>query len=407
MANQSWTPEVKGIGFLSAGWLKSGGIVYQVDSDDFVSIGTEASDEKLTVLGNVMVSGHLIDYNFSRFTSMFSTVTAYSGTWSSASGGLWVRSGTSTYVKNTTDNVIIGLNPGDTGEKLTIHGNVSASGDIYTDSTFRFTDGVNMTTTNLYNFHRVYETVFSLSGGWGGAGVTVNTGVANNLSYYSSSTTIDDTTGLSFVDSSDTLTLSANTQAKFAKGRLVLSGGQVELTTNEDTAMKIINTDSKSYLEFRDSGGTAGHIKLGASGSNFKFFAGGNNNIIINSNGEMSLGKGSTSPSTTPSATFHVRGDTDDYISVFESSDAYALVSFMDSGSTSYQQVFVGAVSDDLVLGAGNVECAYVTSTGWVEIRNTGSAPVSNSTVGGYLYIDSGALKYRGSSGTVTTLGNA
>ena len=40
-------------------------------------------------------------------------------------------------------------------------------------------------------------------------------------------------------------------------------------------------------------------------------------------------------------------------------------------------------------------------------IANTGSAPAANPTGGGYLYVQGGALKYRGSSGTVTTIANA
>jgi hypothetical protein len=41
-----------------------------------------------------------------------------------------------------------------------------------------------------------------------------------------------------------------------------------------------------------------------------------------------------------------------------------------------------------------------------VAIAN-GTAPSANPTGGGYLYVESGALKYRGSSGTVTTIANA
>lgn len=40
-------------------------------------------------------------------------------------------------------------------------------------------------------------------------------------------------------------------------------------------------------------------------------------------------------------------------------------------------------------------------------IGNTSAAPSGNPTAGGLLYVESGALKYRGSGGTVTTLGNA
>jgi len=40
-------------------------------------------------------------------------------------------------------------------------------------------------------------------------------------------------------------------------------------------------------------------------------------------------------------------------------------------------------------------------------ITNLTAAPVNNPTGGGYLYVEAGALKYRGSSGTITTIANA
>jgi len=52
--------------------------------------------------------------------------------------------------------------------------------------------------------------------------------------------------------------------------------------------------------------------------------------------------------------------------------------------------------------------CAALNGgTGVVFIGNAGAAPSSNPTGGGILYVESGALKYRGSSGTVTTIGAA
>lgn len=44
---------------------------------------------------------------------------------------------------------------------------------------------------------------------------------------------------------------------------------------------------------------------------------------------------------------------------------------------------------------------------GVVAIANAGTVPTTNPTGGGVIYIESGALKYRGSSGTVTVLGAA
>lgn len=49
---------------------------------------------------------------------------------------------------------------------------------------------------------------------------------------------------------------------------------------------------------------------------------------------------------------------------------------------------------------------ATPTFTGTVNLTNT-TAPTTNLTGGGILYVEAGALKYRGSSGTITTIGPA
>lgn len=54
-------------------------------------------------------------------------------------------------------------------------------------------------------------------------------------------------------------------------------------------------------------------------------------------------------------------------------------------------------------LGARKVS---ITPDPWLFVGNS-TAPGSNPAAGGYLYVEAGALKYRGSGGTVTTLGNA
>ncbi len=47
------------------------------------------------------------------------------------------------------------------------------------------------------------------------------------------------------------------------------------------------------------------------------------------------------------------------------------------------------------------------TGDGIIYIANAATAPTANSVSGGILYVEAGALKYRGTSGTTTTLGNA
>lgn len=97
--------------------------------------------------------------------------------------------------------------------------------------------------------------------------------------------------------------------------------------------------------------------------------------------------------------------------------------------STLASPTFTGTVVLPATTSVGNVsatELAYVdgvtsaiqtqinakapsatpTFTGVVNLTST-TAPSANLTGGGILYVEAGALKYRGSSGTITTLGPA
>jgi hypothetical protein len=56
-------------------------------------------------------------------------------------------------------------------------------------------------------------------------------------------------------------------------------------------------------------------------------------------------------------------------------------------------------------LGGGTTSIG--AGVGVIGITNATTVPTSNATSGGILYVEAGALKYRGSSGTITTLGAA
>lgn len=88
------------------------------------------------------------------------------------------------------------------------------------------------------------------------------------------------------------------------------------------------------------------------------------------------------------------------------------LINITHADGTTVGDLFAGTVT-------GLTGAAFCTTSGFVNIggnvgtnavaktlviNNVGTAPSANPSGGGFLYVDAGALKYRGSSGTVTTV---
>lgn len=74
------------------------------------------------------------------------------------------------------------------------------------------------------------------------------------------------------------------------------------------------------------------------------------------------------------------------------------------------QTAYSGTLATRLSISGKNFgfnSASYGSGIGVINIANATTAPTTNPTGGGVLYVESGALKYRGSSGTTTTLGAA
>lgn len=74
------------------------------------------------------------------------------------------------------------------------------------------------------------------------------------------------------------------------------------------------------------------------------------------------------------------------------------------------QATITSIVTESLENGQTNVGInlsSYGGGDKVIAIANAATVPASNPTGGGILYCEGGALKYRGSSGTVTTIANA
>jgi hypothetical protein len=81
------------------------------------------------------------------------------------------------------------------------------------------------------------------------------------------------------------------------------------------------------------------------------------------------------------------------------------LVICCNAGADSSSITEVARFTGQKNLGIGMT--TFGNGAGIIAIANNTAVPSSNPTGGGYLYVDKGALKYRGSSGTVTTIANA
>jgi hypothetical protein len=108
---------------------------------------------------------------------------------------------------------------------------------------------------------------------------------------------------------------------------------------------------------------------------------------------------------------------TDGHLQLARSSDGATITNFVTDGTNGIINSVI-----DTIFQANTTERMRITSGGNVGIgtadqfgggvkvvglANATTAPASNPTGGGVLYVESGALKYRGSSGTVTTIANA
>lgn len=100
------------------------------------------------------------------------------------------------------------------------------------------------------------------------------------------------------------------------------------------------------------------------------------------------------------------------FIYLFNNNSIYKLDAF-DYGVSTGLPVQLGGNSGGVVLVAANINFGIGTSAqfgsgaGVVGIKNAGVNPSTNPSGGGVLYADAGALKWRGSSGTVTTIAPA
>lgn len=151
------------------------------------------------------------------------------------------------------------------------------------------------------------------------------------------------------------------------------------------------SSGAQQWLGGYNSGLKWNHLALTRSGNTIRYF---NNGVL-----EASFTHSTTTD--TSANNFYLRGMS--YYQFFYNYRVTVGTARYVSNFTPTVTPYTNSVSDipPTILNDGlNIEAG-------VKLRNVNSAPVDNYSNGGYMYVEGGALKYRGSNGTVTTIGAA
>jgi len=236
--------------------------------------------------------------------------------------------------------------------------------------------------------------------------VTLSGGIANGVPYLNGSKVLTSGTALVF----DGTNFGIGTNSPTAK--LTVVGGQVVVQNTLGYGATFSNTSgSGMYITVAD---TTNSSSIGTSANNLIFY--NNNNTTerarIDSSGNLGIG------TTAPQAKLHTygAGTVSNYISTTDSGgvNLYLQVSATSANIGSPNGVPLTLMTSNTVRAtfdiSGNMGLG-VTSFGASAEKVIGmanaTAPTTSPSGMGQLYVEGGALKYRGSSGTVTTIAAA
>lgn len=299
------------------------------------------------------------------------------------------------------------VDDGTASQVLTTNGSGVLSWETSSGSSLAVTDGVTTvsptTTVNFTSNATVTDAGggqadVAISGGSGSPGGNDTNIQFNNSGSFGGSDTLD-------FNGTDTVTFdNGNGANSFVTGGL----SNLFLATADDatsaitTGAIVIQSGTASatdgipqYINIvaGNSGGTGGFPFLGDGtnpGGDINLTAG---NTGFSTGGKINISSGNARESTGVSGVITLLvgrggGGGNGYIRLVQAA----------GGSGAVPNVLIGRPADTPSFGSG---------LGVVEIHNRSVVPTTNPTNGGLLYVESGALMYRGSSGTVTTVAPA
>lgn len=233
----------------------------------------------------------------------------------------------------------------------------------------------------------------------------VSAGTANGVVYLNGSKVPSSGSALTF----DGTNLGVGTSSPATGVRLDVFGGYARLRSN--TTINADISGNVNALVFESSGGTGEHaiIAGGNTSNNILTFytaaaAAPAERMRLDASGNVGIG------TSIPAGKLHVNGSV-----VFGGTAAYQTIT-QDGGNNfvlnSWNgQIFQTASTERMRIDtSGNLgigTATFGTNAAKVVGIANGTAPTTSPAGMGQLYVEGGALKYRGSSGTVTTIANA
>ena len=250
--------------------------------------------------------------------------------------------------------------------------------------------------------------------------LTLTGGTANGVPYLNASKVVTTGTNLSFANTpgffDSTLNINSLLGSALYRGGITVSEDDIAFTLFGGSGYKLIQTSGFSVPnQLRFYASNAEQYRIGASGVFTWYDGAGGTRMTLNSTGlgigrspisKLNVDKASQTPGgTTPNGAFVITDNvgSDLALEFGVNSANWPYIQSRNSTNATYYDLLINPNGGNVGVGV----TTFGTSADKVLGLANATAPSTSPAGMGQLYVESGALKFRGSSGTITTIAAA